>query len=90
MFNPLQTSVQAGMPPWGAGVAVQAGQQNFQPQIIPAGLQNPAMANMTNPQQNAANMMGLLANQQLLAQAAGLVATPGLGVGMQVPYAIMI
>nr|AMN88357.1 DROSHA [Mytilus galloprovincialis] len=86
MFNPLQTSVQAGMPPWGAGVAVQAGQQNFQPQIIPAGLQNPAMANMTNPQQNAANMMGLLANQQLLAQAAGLVATPGLGVGMQVPF----
>jgi hypothetical protein len=38
---------------------------------------------MANPQQNQANMMGLLANQQLLAQAAGLVATPGLGLQVQ-------
>jgi hypothetical protein len=38
---------------------------------------------MANPQQNQANMMGLLANQQLMAQAAGLVTTPGLGLQVQ-------
>lgn len=86
VYSPLQT-VQAssgvGAPAWGVGLSVQAGQQQLQPSQIPPGFQNPGIPNMGNPQQNA-GMMGLITNQQLLAQAAGLVATPGLG--MQVPF----
>lgn len=72
-------SAGTGGPSWGSGMVVPAGQQTLQPPPMPPGFQNSTMTNMANPQQNQANMMGLLANQQLLAQAAGLVATPGLG-----------
>ena len=88
VYNSLQSaqvSASTGGTPWGSGMVVPAGQQTLQHPPMPPGFQNPTMSSMANPQQNQANMMGLLANQQLLAQAAGLVATPGLG--LQVPFA---
>lgn len=86
VYNSLQSaqvSASTGGTPWGSGMVVPAGQQTLQHPPMPPGFQNPTMSSMANPQQNQANMMGLLANQQLLAQAAGLVATPGLGLQVQ-------
>lgn len=68
VFSTLQATGAAGGLPWGAGLAVQAGQHALQPRTMPAGFQN--MANQQQ-QQNTANLMGMFANQQMLAQAAG-------------------